>query len=189
MNQRNKMMLKPTYAISFTAYLLSIPFANWLIDHVGHVQFDGGPHVLNVGFGYSAPSGFLAIGFALVARDYVQEKLGKRAALLAILIGVLLSFLVNPQLALASGAAFALGELSDFAVYTPIRKKSIFAAVILSGAIGGLVDSLVFLKIAFGSFTYWQGQVLGKVYMSFVGGIFIFLWARYRGSTKSGVEA
>jgi uncharacterized PurR-regulated membrane protein YhhQ (DUF165 family) len=183
------MKIKPSHALSFTAYLMSIPSANWLIDHVGQVQFEGGPHVLNVGFGYSAPSGFLAIGFALVARDYVQEKLGKRAALLAIFIGVLLSFAVNPQLAIASGAAFALGELSDFAVYTPIREKSIFAAVLLSGAVGGIVDSLVFLKIAFGSFTYWQGQVLGKVYMSVAGGLFMFLWARYRGSAKSGVEA
>jgi uncharacterized PurR-regulated membrane protein YhhQ (DUF165 family) len=183
------MKIKGLHAISFSAYLLSIPFANWLIDNFGKVQFENGPHVLNVGFGYSAPSGFLAIGFALVARDYVQELFGKRGALIAIFSGVILSFVVNPQLALASGAAFALGEISDFAIYTPIRKKSIFAAVILSGLVGGLVDSLVFLKIAFGSFEYWQGQVLGKVYMSLIGAVFILLWARYRGSKKIGLAA
>jgi uncharacterized PurR-regulated membrane protein YhhQ (DUF165 family) len=173
--------------VAFLAYLFSIPFANWLIDNVGKVRFPGGPHVLSVGFGYEAPSGFLAIGFALVARDYVQHRLGKKYALLAIALGVAFSFLVNRDLAVASGAAFALGELSDFAVYTPLRKYNTFAAVALSGVVGGIVDSLVFLQIAFDSIQYWQGQVIGKAWMALVGGLALSAIKNYRGSEKDGV--
>ena len=172
---------------AFTAYLLSIPFANWLIDNVGTVQFPDGPHVIPVGFGYDAPSGVLAIGFALFARDYVQQRLGKRFALVAIAAGVLLSVFVNRNLALASGLAFAFGELSDFAVYTPIRKKSVFLAVFLSGFAGGVIDSLIFLQIAFGSIDYWQGQVIGKTLMALAGGIGMKLANTYLGSRNVGV--
>ena len=173
--------------LAFLAYLFSIPFANWLIDNVGNVRFPGGPHVLSVGFGYEAPSGFLAIGFALVARDYVQHRLGKKYALLAIGLGVAFSFFVNRDLALASGAAFALGELSDFAVYTPLRKYSTFAAVAVSGIVGGIVDSLIFLQIAFDSIQYWQGQVIGKAWMALAGGLVLSAIKNYRGSEKDGV--
>jgi uncharacterized PurR-regulated membrane protein YhhQ (DUF165 family) len=167
--------------------LFSIPFANWLIDHVGNVRFPGGPHVLSVGFGYEAPSGFLAIGFALVARDYVQHRLGKKFDLIAIALGVGFSFLVNRDLALASGAAFALGELSDFAVYAPLRKYSTFAAVTVSGIVGGIIDSLIFLQIAFDSTQYWQGQVIGKTWMALIGGLALSAIKNYRGSEKDGV--
>jgi uncharacterized PurR-regulated membrane protein YhhQ (DUF165 family) len=174
---------------AFLAYFASIPVANWLIDNVGKVRFPNGPHVIPVGFGYEAPSGVLAIGFALVARDYVQNRLGRRYALTAIAIGVALSFLVNRDLALASGLAFAFGELSDFAVYTPIRRHSMFVAVALSGIVGGVVDSLIFLQIAFGSVDYWQGQVIGKTWMALVGALVLALMRRQRGLGNVGVAA
>lgn len=172
---------------AFTAYLFSIPFANWLIENVGSVRFPGGPHVIPVGFGYEAPSGVLAIGFALFARDYVQQRLGKSFALGAIVVGVILSVFVNRNLALASGLAFAFGELSDFAVYTPIRKRNIFLAVFLSGLVGGIIDSLIFLQIAFGSIDYWQGQVIGKTLMALAGGFAMKLANPYLGSRNVGV--
>lgn len=172
--------------LAFFAYLASIPFANWLIDHVGTVRFSGGPHVIPVGFGYEAPSGVLAIGFALFVRDYVQQHLGKRFTLGAILLGVLLSIFVNRSLALASGLAFAFGELADFAVYTPIRKTNLFLAVFLSGFVGGIIDSMIFLQIAFGSIDYWQGQVIGKTLMALAGGVALNVF-NYLGSKKVGV--
>lgn len=176
-------------AIAFIGYLMSIPFANWLIENFGTVRFPGGPHVIPVGFGLEAPSGVLAIGFALVARDYVQHRLGKPYALGAIAIGVVLSFFINKDLALASALAFTFGELSDFAVYTPLQRKSTFAAVLLSGIVGGTVDSLIFLQIAFGSTQYWQGQVLGKAWMAVIGAIALSSIKNYRGSEKVGVLA
>lgn len=175
--------------VAFIAYFSSIPLANWLIDHIGSVRFPGAPHVIPVGFGYEAPSGVLAIGFAMVARDYVQHRLGKSYALAAIAVGVALSFLVNKDLAKASALAFAFGEFADFAVYTPIRHYNTFAAVALSGIVGGIIDSLIFLQVAFGSLNYWQGQVLGKTWMAILGGITLSLVKNYRGSENVGVVA
>lgn len=156
-------------------YLATIPAANWLINNAGTQAFLGGPHTIPVGFGYQAPSGVLAIGIALFTRDYIQEKFGKQRTLVAIAIGIVLSYLINPAVATASAVAFALGELSDFFVYSEIKKRSLIAAVIASGIIGGIVDSFVFLQIAFHSTAYWQGQVIGKTMMALFGGFLIWL--------------
>jgi len=153
-------------AAALGAYIATIPAANWMISHVGNVRFPGGPHVIGVGFGYEAPSGVLLIGLALVARDYVQQTLGRRATLIAIAIGVALSVLIAPAVAVASGVAFGLGELADFAVYTPLAERRLYLAVLASGVAGAAVDSLIFLRMAFGSTAFWQGNVLGKVWMS-----------------------
>ncbi len=162
--------------LALVIYAASIPLANWMIDHVGTQHFPGGPHTIPVGFGYDAPSGVLAIGVALVARDFIQRQLGRRAALLAIGVGVLLSYLVaNPAIATASAVAFALGEFSDFAVYTPLARRRLALAVAASGVIGGLIDSLVFLQIAFGSTLFWQGQVIGKTYVALAAGLTIWI--------------
>ena len=147
---------------ALAAYMATIPAANWMIQHVGSQSFPSGPHTIPVGFGFSAPSGVLLIGVALAARDYIQRTAGKSAALLAIAVGVALSYVVNPAIATASAAAFLLGELADFAVFTPISRHNLPAAVLASGVIGGVIDSLVFLQLAFGSTQYWQGQVIGK---------------------------
>ncbi len=47
----------PVDWVAFLIYLMTIPLANWMIDNVGTVQVPNGPHVISVGFGYSAPSG------------------------------------------------------------------------------------------------------------------------------------
>lgn len=152
--------------IAVLLYAACIPLANWFIQHVGRVDVPGGPHVVDVGFGYAAPSGVLWIGLALVARDIVQRTLGRTATLAIIAIGAALSYAVAPSLAWASAAAFVLGEFADFVIYTPLERRHLRLAVLLSGLVGALIDSLVFLHIAFGSTAYWQGNMLGKVWMS-----------------------
>lgn len=156
---------RPIAAVALALYVASIPLANWTLQHVGDAHRFG-PHTIPVGFGYDAPSGVLWIGVALVARDIVQLALGRSATLAAIAIGALLSAIVAPSLALASAVAFGLGELADFAVYTPLAARRLHLAVLASGIVGAVVDSLIFLRIAFGSTAFWQGNVLGKVWMS-----------------------
>jgi uncharacterized PurR-regulated membrane protein YhhQ (DUF165 family) len=99
---------------------------------------------------------------ALALRDYVQEKAGRNQTLIAIAIGIALSYLVNPAVATASAVAFAVSELIDFAIYTRIRRRNKPIAIATSGFVGGIVDSLLFLQIAFDSTMFWQGQVIGK---------------------------
>jgi len=152
----------------FAVYLATIPLANWFINNVGTVGFPGGPHTIPVGFGYQAPSGVLLIGFALFARDLLQERAGRKAVLLAIMIGLPLSVLVNPAVAFASTVAFGVSEMADFAVYDRLRQYSKSAGIFFSGVVGGVVDSMLFLWLAFGSIQFWQGQVIGKIMMTLV---------------------
>lgn len=159
--------------LSVVGYLLTIPLANWLINNVGSQGFPGGPHTIPVGFGYEAPSGVLAIGAALFARDYVQEAFGRRTVLWAIAAGVVISYFMDPAVATASAVAFALGEVSDYLVYDRTRRRSLAAAVVLSGFVGGVVDSFVFLQVAFSSTMFWEGQVIGKTAMALLGGLLI----------------
>jgi uncharacterized PurR-regulated membrane protein YhhQ (DUF165 family) len=158
-------MNKKTTAL-FIAYLATIPMANWFINHVGSVNFPNAPHTIPVGFGYDAPSGVLLIGIALFARDLLQEATNKKTVLIAIACGLPLSFIVGANVALASVVAFGFGELADFAVYDRLRKQSKNLAMIFSGLVGGIVDSMLFLYIAFGSITFWQGQIIGKTIMT-----------------------
>ena len=147
---------------ALVAYMATIPAANWMISHVGTEAFPGGPHTIPVGFGYTAPSGVLLIGVALAARDYVQKKAGYGVTLAAIAVGVALSYWVNPVVAMASAVAFCAGELVDFAIYTPLAKDRLALAVLASGVVGGAIDTFIFLRIAFGSINFWQGQIIGK---------------------------
>lgn len=148
-------------------FAATIPAANWLIGNVGTECIPQGPCLIPVGFGLHAPSGVLMIGLALVLRDLVQEAGGVRAALAAIAIGAVLSwFVAPPALVVASVTAFLLAELADLAVYTPLRENRLTLAVFASGIIGSIIDSGVFLWLAFGSLDFIAGQVVGKAWMS-----------------------
>lgn len=101
------------------------------------------------------------------------------AALIAILIGGALSWFVAPAaLVIASVAAFVLAELADLLVYTPLRKDRLWLAVGASGVAGAIVDSAVFLWLAFGSLDFIAGQIVGKFWMSLAAGSVLLLMRR-----------
>jgi hypothetical protein len=130
--------------------------------------------------GLMAPSGVMMIGVALVLRDLVQRRLGIRYSLLAVLAGALLSAaLAPPALVIASAVAFLLSEGADFAVYTPLARKGLVAAVLASGMVGLIIDSVVFLWLAFGSLEFLDGQVVGKAWMVLASIPFV-AWLRRR---------
>lgn len=147
-------------------FIATIPFANWLIGNVGTVCVPQGPCLIPVGFGFDAPSGVLMIGLALVLRDIVHRELGWKWAIGAILTGAALSaYVAPPALVVASATAFLLSELADLAVYAPLYRKRLVVAVFASSVVGAIIDSAVFLLIAFGSLKYLPGQVIGKAWM------------------------
>lgn len=140
------------------AYVATIPAANLAVQHFGNIP---------VGFGYAAPAGVYAVGIALVLRDAARELLGRAAVIKAIAAGVVLSLgLSTPALALASAVAFAGSEVLDFFVYEKLREHGKTGAMVASNAAGLVVDSLVFLAIAFGSLDYLPGQIIGKAWMT-----------------------
>jgi uncharacterized PurR-regulated membrane protein YhhQ (DUF165 family) len=155
-------------AAAFVLYALTVVAANWFVQHVGDPTPGGGPHTIPVGFGYRAPSGVLWIGAAFTLRDVVQSLLGKRATIVAIVIGAGLSYtVVSPSLAFASASAFLVSEVLDFGVYTPLVERGrTVAAVALSNSVGLVIDTVIFLQLAFESLDLWQGQVIGKAWMT-----------------------
>ena len=148
------------------AFILTIPIANWMIGNVGAVCTDNGPCLIPVAPGIMAPSGVLMIGLALVLRDLVQRRLGKLWTIGAIITGAILSGVVAPPaLVIASATAFLVSEFADFAVYTPLQRKRLVLAVFLSGLVGLVIDSVIFLQLAFGSLDFVTGQIIGKGWM------------------------
>jgi uncharacterized PurR-regulated membrane protein YhhQ (DUF165 family) len=165
--------------LALVAYALTIPAANWSIGHVGRCLPDG-PCVVGVGLGLVAPSGVLWVGVTLFLRDLVQEALGRRWTVAGILAGAALSALVAPRpIAVASGAAFLLSEAADFLVFQPLRRRSRPLAVLASGVVGGLVDSAVFLGLAFGSLEFLVGQWLGKSEMTLLCALLLWAWREW----------
>ncbi len=153
-------------AAYLAAFIATIPLANWMIGNVGTLCPPDSPCLIPVAPGILAPSGVLMIGLALILRDLVQRRLGKRWTLGAILVGAALSGLVAPgALVIASATAFLLSELADFAVYTPLAKRRLILAVVASSVVGLIIDSIAFLYLAFGSLDFLLGQVIGKGWM------------------------
>lgn len=161
-------------------YGLTIPLANYLVQHVGTVCVPRGPCLVPVLPGLAAPSGVVVIGAALVLRDLVQRRLGVFASAIAILVGAALSAqLAPPALVIASTLAFLLSEFADLAVYTPLARRRLVLAVVASSGVGLVVDSIVFLWLAFGSLDFLTGQIVGKAWMVLLSIPFV-AWLRRR---------
>lgn len=138
------------------AYLASVVVGVWAVDAIG---------VVPVGFGLMAPAAVYVVGVTLVLRDVVQIYHGKALAFAVIPAGAALSAFISPTLALASGVAFLVSETVDFAVFTLARKRlRVLQSVALSNAVALVVDSWIFLTLAFGSLAFLPGQVLGKTW-------------------------
>lgn len=155
------MRLGATAAILFVSTVLA---ANWALQEYGTVHF----------IGLTAPAGVFFAGLALLLRDVVQDTLGRIAVVACILAGAALSYWVSDairipgghvSIAVASGAAFLLSELADFAVYTPLRERTLAGGIAASQVAGAIVDSALFLFLAFGSLALFWGQFVGKTLM------------------------
>ena len=162
-------------------FALTIPAANWLIGNIGTTCVPPhGPCLVPVAPGLMAPSGVTMVGIALILRDLVQRRLGVGVAVGAIVAGAALSALIAPPaLVIASAMAFLLSEFADLAVYTPLARRRLIAAVVASSMIGLVVDSIVFLWLAFGSLEFLLGQIVGKAWMV-LAAIPLVAWLRHR---------
>lgn len=135
-------------AATIPTFVSLVVASNWLTAEFG----------LIAGF---VTAGTFTAGLVLAARDAVRETAGVWASLACVAAGVAVSaVMAGPVLALASGAAFALSELADAAVYEPLRKRGKVRALAWSNAIGSVVDSIAFLVIA--GFPLWPA-VVGQV--------------------------
>lgn len=167
--------------ILFGAYLATVPAANWTLSHVGTVCLTDGPCLIPVGWGLTAPSGVLWIGVALTLRDAVHETIGRRWAVLAVLLGSALSFAVSPPyVAMASSVAFGISELADTLVYARLRERGLVWALVASNLVGLTLDSAAFLWLAFGSLDFIAGQLWAKAVITLVAAILLIVWKQSR---------
>lgn len=117
------------------AYIALIPFVNW--------SFTWAPNI-EVFPGWVFNPVTVATGLVLVLRDFAQRQIG-HWVLAAMVFALALSvWLAGPELALASGAAFAISELVDWALFT-FTKMRLSTRIMLSSAIAAPIDSVVFL--------------------------------------------
>lgn len=211
------------------AFALSIVLANYFISNFEELHLPFGPWAM------AAPAGVWFAALVLTFRDGVRERLGYRGALVAIVLGALLSLYLEaatstafnilnfeignwdpsagpppygPDLAqapdalwrvfgeygqwdyflnsgaehfergwqygvlpvsAASAAAFLLSELLDAQVYERIRRMSRITAIAVSGTAGLVLDSALFVLLAFGT----GGNAEGAAYVPLVAGLVV----------------
>jgi uncharacterized PurR-regulated membrane protein YhhQ (DUF165 family) len=142
--------------LALAGFLVTIPLANWTLHHFGFLNLTLSSSQGAWHFGPVA-SGVVWIGLSFVLRDMAQLLLGRAWAWAAIAAGVLLSVvLADPGLAAASGVAFFWSESTDALIFTPLANRGRFAlGVWLSGVLASVVDSILFLWIAFDDVNGW----------------------------------
>ena len=158
--------------LSGSAYVATVVAANVLTARYGLVAI--GP--------LAVTAGTFAAGASLLARDWVQQ--GSRARLtVPLLIGLaaLVSAVTStPALAVASGLAFLVSELVDWAVFTPLRGRSLPGAVLASSAVAAPVDTVAFLWLA--GFPLTGPAVLGQFIVKTGMALGVAIWLHRRGA-------
>lgn len=163
-------------AIALAAYIASIVIANVLVDLVGLVP---------IGFGLVVPAGTFAAGAALILRDAVQVYGQRWHVFAAILAGAAISYYMSsPAIAVASGLAFLISELVDYAVFTPLRGRSLPMAVVVSSLVSAPVDTVLFLWIS-GLGVSWSA-VIGQLLVKTLLALLVAAYLAYR-RTQAGV--
>lgn len=165
--------------VAIVAYIGSIVIANYATSTFG---------LVSIGFGLAVTAGTFAAGAALILRDAVQVFGNRWFVLGAILTGAALSVaMATPAIALASGLAFLVSELVDWAVFTPLRGRSVPLAVVVSSVVSAPVDTVLFLYLAgFGvTMNAVLGQFIVKTALALVAAGVIALLAQRRSTWQS----
>jgi len=114
------------------------------------------------------------VGLIYVMRDFAQRE-SKHWVILAMLMGCAISWLLaEQQAAIASVAAFAVGESLDWSIYT-FTKRPLSQRIFLSSIISSPTDSAVNLYFLYQ--LNWVG--FGLMTMTKFAGV-IVLWAYWR---------
>ena len=123
-------------------YVAVIPFLNWSFAVVPDIPLVA-PGVMNEQ-GISLHPLTLVTGFVFVARDFVQREMGHQVLIvMAIAIGWAF-FYAWPVIVIASGTAFAISEMVDWALFTFTRYK-LSTRILLSSALACPIDTTIFL--------------------------------------------
>ena len=158
-------------------YFAAIPFLNWSFGVIepfclvlpqsgepGRVMFDSCAFE-SVGFlqkGVSIHPLTVVTGLVFVFRDFVQRTMGQRV-LIVMTLGIAWAFYYAwPVIAIASGLAFAISELADWALYT-FTKYRLSTRILLSSAVAAPIDTTIFLFGADLAVQIYMGEPAGTM--------------------------
>ena len=155
-------------------YIGLIALINWIYEVTPLVTLPGGDLWSPVD---------IIVGFVFVIRDFAQRRVG-HYVLLGMLAGIALSLLmVSKELAFASAAAFAVGELADWAIFTATGKP-FSQRILLSSLLGAPLDSLVFLTlVGLASPLAMQVQISSKLAGALL--VFYLVWRREKRASQN----
>lgn len=156
-------------------YIALIAGINWIYEFTPLITLPGGDLWSPVD---------MIVGFVFVVRDFAQRRIGHHV-LWAMLAGILISWaMVSTELALASAAAFAIGELADWAIFT-MTGKPFSQRILYSSLLGAPLDSLVFLTlVGLASPVAMGAQIVSKLTGAFL--VFYLVSRRERKDIISG---
>ena len=129
-------MIRSIFKFKWTAvYIATIPAVNYAFVHTPFIDLPDG--------GNFTPLSII-VGLILVLRDFVQREIG-HFVFIPLIIGAILSYaLAGPEIALASGLAFFISEVIDWAIYT-FTKRPLSARIMLSSMVAAPIDTIVFM--------------------------------------------
>ena len=122
------------------------------------------------------PPASLVVGFVFVVRDYARRAIGHKVLPAGLAGGAISYFMAGPDIAFASVAAFLVGEMMDWAVYT-YTGRPFSQRILLSSLVSTPVDSAVFLFL---SQMAGVGSVLIMTLSKLAGALAVFLLVRRR---------
>jgi len=165
--------MRNLFSVKYTlVYILLVPFINWTFSWA---------LIWEILPGWAFNPVTIITGLVLVFRDFSQREIGHRV-FIAMFIGLCLTYMTTgADLALASGFAFIIAELVDWALYT-FSKLRLSSRVLLSSALAAPIDTSIFLfmsqAIVPGAFTTPNitMSIIGKLVGAFV--VFIILRSR-----------
>ena len=128
--------------VSAFLYVLIIPFINWSFGIIPEFQIFEPGEVNRQGISLHPLT--IVTGLVLVLRDFVQREIQHRVLILMVLATAWSFYYSWPVIALASGIAFAISEIIDWALFT-FTKYRLSTRILLSSAVAAPVDTTVFL--------------------------------------------
>ena len=149
-------------------YILLIPFINWSFTWAPMIELPG-----LAAWAFNPVT--VVTGLVLVVRDFAQREIGHEV-LIAMAIALFLTYVTSGgALALASGVAFLISELVDYALFT-LTKYKLSTRVLLSSALAAPIDTTAFLYGA--SFIRDAQLTVPNVVMSVGGKMFgaVIIW-------------
>jgi uncharacterized PurR-regulated membrane protein YhhQ (DUF165 family) len=145
----------------------------WLVVYVASMV------VVNLLFGWVPFVGSIVVGGIFLARDAAQDY-SPRLTLAATFAGIGLSYaMANQGVAIASAAAFAVGELSDFGACYALRHRTLRERMIITQPLSVFLDTTVFMVgLMYGIGLVWSWSMFSvQVVSKFAAlGVLLIVW-------------